>query len=80
MSHQEPERIAFRFFFFRDGIMRLLLIVIVLGSANAMAQPLTPAPAAPSGQVKTRMGVSVTVITDEKVQQPKTPQNPGVSR
>jgi len=60
--------------------MRLLLMMILLGSATATAQPLTPAPAAPPGQAKTRMGVSVTVIHDENPPQPKMPQTQSISR
>lgn len=60
--------------------MRLFLMMIFLGSATAIAQPVTPAPAAPSGQAKTRMGVSVTVIQGETSPQPKAPQRPDISR
>lgn len=60
--------------------MRILLMMIFLGSATATAQPAAPVPAAPPGQAKTRMGVSVTVIHAETLPQPKAPQGPDISR
>ncbi|OJT99522.1 MAG: hypothetical protein BGN82_06895 [Alphaproteobacteria bacterium 65-7] len=59
--------------------MRLVLMMIFLGSAAAPAQPLTSA--APSTQqVRTVMSVSVTVIDPEPSPPPKTPENKAVSR